>query len=280
MKVVLFCGGFGLRMRDESENTPKPMAQVGYRPILWHIMKYYAYYGHKDFILCLGYKADVIKDYFINYKEHVTNDFVLSNGHQMELLSHDIQDWTVTFVDTGLHANIGERLMAVRSYLKGEERFLANYADGCTSLPLPEIIDFSEKKDMVGTFVSVKPTQSFHVVRTKPDGRVASIEDATGSGMRINGGYFVFKQEIFDYMRPGEELVLQPFDRLMEDDELYAYPYEGFWACMDTFKEKQMLNDMYRNGDAPWAVWESGDRVKRSVESKTARPNGHEGVHA
>jgi glucose-1-phosphate cytidylyltransferase len=126
----------------------------------------------------------------------------------------------------------------------------------------------------------VKPTQSFHVVRTKPDGRVVSIEDATGSGMRINGGYFVFKQEIFDYMRPGEELVLQPFDRLMEDDELYAYPYEGFWACMDTFKEKQMLNDMYRNGDAPWAVWENGDRVKHSVESKTARPNGHEGVHA
>lgn len=266
MKVVLFCGGFGLRMRDGDENTPKPMARVGYRPILWHLMKYYAHYGHKDFILCLGYKADAIKEYFINYQEHVTNDFVLSNGGQMELLSRDIQDWTITFVDTGLHANIGERLMAVRPHLEGEERFLANYADGCTALPLPDIIEFSREKDKIATFVSVKPTQSFHVVRTEPGGRVTRIEDATDSGMRINGGYFVFKQELFDYMEAGEELVLEPFDRLMAADELYAYEYDGFWACMDTFKEKQLLNDMYKQGRAPWAVWEQPSLS--SVESE------------
>src|SRR5215471_8954268 len=142
MKVVLFCGGLGTRLKDLSENVPKPMVNIGYRPILWHLMKYYAYYGHKDFILCLGYKADVIKQFFLNYEEWISNDFTLSQGGtQLTLANNDIADWNITFVDTGLHTNIGQRLVAVRKYLEGEDVFLANYSDGLTDLDLRQMID-------------------------------------------------------------------------------------------------------------------------------------------
>lgn len=196
MKVVLFCGGFGTRMRDYSETIPKPLVNIGYRPILWHVMKYYAHYGHKDFILCLGYKADVIKNYFLNYDECLSNDFVLSNGcKDLQLLSNDIHDWQITFVDTGLTSNIGQRLKAVEKYLEGEEVFLANYSDGLTDLYLPGLIDFSLRHDKVASFLCVKPNQSFHFVSTGEDGLVSNIEDVKQSDIWINGGYFVFKRK-------------------------------------------------------------------------------------
>src|SRR3954454_5426031 len=167
MKVVLFCGGQGLRLRDYSENTPKPMVPIGYRPILWHLMKYYAHYGHKDFILCLGHKADVIKDYFLHYDECVTNDFVLRGGKRdPQLLSTDIDSWSITFVDTGIESNIGQRLMRVREHLAGEERVLANYRHNLCDIDLPTLIDHHRQSDKVASFVSVSPSQSFHVVRS------------------------------------------------------------------------------------------------------------------
>jgi glucose-1-phosphate cytidylyltransferase len=256
MKVVLFCGGFGTRLRDYSEAIPKPMVPVGYRPILWHVMKYYAHYGHTDFILCLGYRADAIKQYFLNYDECLSNDFTLSQGgRQVDLANSDISDWQINFVDTGTRSNIGERLMAVRPYLDGEEAFLANYADNLTDLPLPELIDFFHTHSPIGLFAAVRPTQTFHVVKTGDDGHVHSIVDVGRSDMWINGGYFVLSAELFKYMEKGDELVIQPFQRLIAQGRLMAYKYEGFWACMDTFKDKQELDERYARGDANWEVW-------------------------
>lgn len=264
MKVVLFCGGLGMRLREYSESIPKPMVNIGYRPILWHVMKYYAYYGHKDFILCLGYKADVIKNYFLNYDECLSNDFILSQGgKKLELLNSDIQDWRITFVDTGLTSNIGQRLKAVEGYLEGEETFLANYSDGLTDLPLPRLIDHLYEHQKTACFLCVRPTQSFHVVSMKNNGIVGAIQHVVHSNMWINGGYFVFRKEFFEHINEGEELVQEPFSRLIEKEELMAYKYEGFWACLDTFKDKQRLDDLYARGEAPWEVWKSFPRDSR-----------------
>ena len=257
MKIVLFCGGLGMRLRDYSETIPKPMVPVGYRPILWHLMRYYAHYGHKDFILALGYKADAIKQYFLNYDETISNDFVMAQGgRKIELLASDIQDWTITFVDTGLSSNIGQRLKAVQPFLRDEEIFLANYSDGLSDLPLPDMIDFfNAREDAVAAFAGVTPTSSFHLVKVLDGGKVENIRHVRDVGMRVNGGFFVFRQEIFDWMRDGEELVQEPFQRLAAAGRLFAYEYDGFWACMDTFKEKQLLEDIYARGHTPWEVW-------------------------
>jgi glucose-1-phosphate cytidylyltransferase len=263
VKVVLFCGGLGLRLREHSERVPKPMVPIGYRPILWHVMKYYAHFGHKDFVLCLGYKADVVKEYFLNYNEALSNDFVLDgNGHdggptsRVELLSSDIHDWRITFADTGLHANIGQRLKAVQRYVAGEEVFLANYGDVLTDAPLPELVDDFLKRDKVAAFISVKPTYTFHVVTAHEDGVVERIDDVRVSDIWINGGYMILRKEIFDCIGDGEELVQEPFQRLIKQDLLIAYRYEGFWAPMDTLKDQQQLESLHETGRPPWAVWQ------------------------
>ena len=256
MKVVLFCGGQGLRLREFSENVPKPMVPIGYRPVMWHLMKYYAHYGHKDFILCLGHKADYIKKYFLQYEESLSNDFVLKNGgKQLEMLSTDIDSWSITFVDTGVEANIGQRLLAVREHLRGEETFLANYSDNLTDAPLPDMVDHLHRRGAVASFLSVLPSQTFHIVKADEGGAVRQILPVKDSGIWLNGGFFVLKQEIFDHVRDGEELVLDPFERLIRKNLLTTYKYPGFWACMDTFKEKQVLEDVWLKGKAPWEVW-------------------------
>jgi glucose-1-phosphate cytidylyltransferase len=256
MKVVLFCGGLGMRLREHSERVPKPMVNIGYRPILWHVMKYYAHYGHKDFILCLGWKADVIKHYFLNYNECVSNDFVLSEGgSRVDLLNSDIHDWSITFVDTGVASSIGQRLKAVEPHVRGEEVFLANYTDGLTDAPLPELIDCLYRNDAVAALLSVKPSQSFHAVATNEGEEIVAMEPIAEADVWMNGGFFVLRPEIFDYMEEGDELVAQPFRRLIRQRLLCTVKYDGFWGCMDTFKEKQDLDDMYANGNAPWEVW-------------------------
>jgi glucose-1-phosphate cytidylyltransferase len=256
MKVVLFCGGLGTRLRDYSENIPKPLVPLGYRPIIWHVMKYYAHYGNADFILCLGHKGDEIKNYFLTYNECVSNDFVLSGGAKhIELLHKDIDNWRITFVDTGLSSNIGQRLKAVQPYLKDEPLFLANYSDGLTDFPLPALIEEFEAGKAIGMFLSVRPHYSGHFVRCAPDGRVLSIEDVVKANAWINGGYFVFSNEIFNYIQPGEELVEKPFERLIEKGRLFTRPYEGFWRGMDTFKDLQALENLLSSGIAPWQVW-------------------------
>lgn len=259
MKVVLFCGGLGMRLREFSESIPKPMVPIGYRPILWQVMKYYAHFGHNEFILCLGAKSDVIKDYFLNYSECVSNDFVLSSGgSQINLLNRDIHDWKITFVDTGASANIGQRLKAVQNHLAGEEVFLANYADGLTDLPLPKVIDYFHASQAIAVFVSVKPPQSWHAVSMDAEGVVQKVRIVNEADVWMNGGYFVLGREIFDHLKDGEDLVGEPFQRLIDRKKLCAFKYEGFWGCMDTFKEKQRLDDMYARGETPWEVWKHG----------------------
>jgi glucose-1-phosphate cytidylyltransferase len=257
MKVVLFCGGLGTRLREFTGEIPKPMVNIGYRPILWHLMKYYAHFGHRDFILCLGYKADVIKKFFLHYEEWVSNDFTLSHGGKtLTLENNDIEDWNITFVDTGLHANIGQRLSAVRKYLDGDDMFLANYADGLTDMDLTRMIDVFRASHKIASFVAVPPSQSFHMVDLEPNGDVASLRSVGQSDLLINGGFFVLRREIFDYLEPGEELVLEPFARLIKERKLLGYRYERFW-CMDTFKEQQQLTDLYNSGVAPWELWKT-----------------------
>ena len=255
MKVVLFCGGLGLRLREYSDSMPKPLVPVGPQPVLWNVMRYYAHYGHKDFILCLGHQGEAIKRFFLGYNEAIANDFTMSEGGAaIDLHQSDIHDWKITFVDTGLRSNIGERLKRVQEHLKGEDIFLANYSDGLSDLPLDDYLSFARQHDKVGCFVSVSPSTSFHVVESNTSGLVKNISPSSES-TRINCGYFVFKQEIFDHMEQGDELVVEPFHRLIDKKQLVTYEYDGFWECMDTFKDKQQLDDMHARGDTPWAVW-------------------------
>ncbi len=270
MKVVLFCGGLGLRIRD-AEDVPKPMVHIGYRPVLWHVMKYYAHFGHKDFILCLGYRADAIKKYFLDYNECASNDFVLSGGgKKVELFNSDIDDWRITFADTGVNSNIGQRLKAVEKHLDGEEVFLANYSDGLSDLNLPEQLQHFRQEDKVASFLCVRPNLSYHMVALGggKESLVSGIHPINNGSVRINGGYFIFKNRIFDYIGSGEELVIEPFSRLISEEQLIGYQFDGFWAGMDTFKDKQQLEGLYSSGAAPWEVWKTGNALKASKDER------------
>ena len=259
MKVVIFCGGLGLRLREASPRIPKPMIPIGNRPILIHLMKYYATHGHTDFILCLGYKAEVFKEYFLNYNEALVNDFVLSDGGQtVEVLQHDIAKWRITFLDTGLRATVGQRLKAVEAHLGDDEAFLANYGDGLTDVPLPEMISQLAASGKTASFLCVRPTYSTHVVSLGQDDSVKRIDAMDQAGIWINGGFFVFRREIFNYLGEGEDLVEQPFQRLISKEQLLAHRYEGFWQPMDTLKDKQNLETLFESGNPPWAIWERG----------------------
>lgn len=270
MKVVLFCGGLGTRLRDYGENIPKPLVPIGYRPVLWHVMKYYAHYGFKDFILCLGYRADKIKEYFLTYQECLSNDFSLSNGGKsIELKSSDIHDWNITFVDTGLHTNVGGRLKRVKPYLDGEECFLANYSDGLTDYPLPKMIELFKASGNVGAFLCAPPSQSFHIVQLDDGNQVSNIQPVREAGILVNCGFFMFRKEIFDYIKPGEDLVEEPFRRLIQAKQLMAIPARRFYA-MDTFKEQQELTDMYAKGEAPWEVWKASGEDETGLGEKVA----------
>lgn len=259
MKVVLFCGGPGLRLPEHGAPVPKPMVPLGYRPVLWHAMRYYAYFGWDDFILCLGERADLIKEYFLHYEEALSNDFVLSGGGaSVELLSSDITNWRITFADTGIDATIGERLLTVRHHLEGEDIFLANYADAVTDAPMDQLVaDFRGRRE-IAALMAVRPSYSFHVVEDDARGRVSALRDVEASDLWINGGYYMFRPGIFDYLRPGEELVDGPLQRLVEDGLLVAYRYDGFHTSVDTLKDLQQLQAMSATGRPPWAIWMAG----------------------
>lgn len=256
MKVVLFCGGLGTRLREHSDTIPKPLVNIGHRPILWHLMRYYAHFGHKDFVLCLGYRGDLIREYFLNYNECMSNDFVLSDdGKKVELLTRDLDDWRITFVDTGLHSNIGRRLQRVRKYLAGEEVFLANYGDGLSDLPLDRHIADFQRRGVTASFVAVPTAHSFHGVQSDDAGIVTGFGPMRDSDFSINAGFFCLSQDIFDHMEEGDELVEKPFQRLIARRKLAVFRYQGFWQSMDTFKDKLMFDSMDGRGDCPWMVW-------------------------
>jgi glucose-1-phosphate cytidylyltransferase len=257
MKVVLFCGGAGMRLRGYSEDVPKPMVTIGSRPVLWHVMKYYAHFGHKDFLLCLGYKANAIKNYFLEYEESVSNDFVFSDGgRKLDFMQRDIDDWKITFIDTGMRSTIADRLRLVEPHLNGDEMFLANYSDGLTDFPLPKMIDEFSKRDSYASFLSVQPrTSSLDAVNLTDEGCVRDIKTMKDSGIWVNGGYFVLRKEVFRYINPGEELIYEPFQRMIKEGKVWSQRYPGFWQCMDTFRDKQILDELEASGSAPWCLW-------------------------
>jgi glucose-1-phosphate cytidylyltransferase len=239
------------------------MMPIGSRPVLWHIMRYYAHFGHTEFILCLGYGAKSVKDYFLEYRETESNDFILSKGGaDVELLGSDISDWRMTFVDTGLNTAIGERLRRVRPYLEDDEVFLANYGDVLTDAPMDRIVGDFLAADAAGTLLAVPPQDSFHVVRIADGGSVTGFQPAGEMNLRINGGYFVLRPEIFDYLDEGEDLVMDACRRAADAGRLRAVPYDGFWAPMDTLKERATLEELWRTGRAPWSVWRETTPVR------------------
>jgi glucose-1-phosphate cytidylyltransferase len=270
MKVVLFCGGMGTRLREYSDDLPKPLVPIGHQPIIWHLMRYYAHFGHKDFILCLGYKAQKIKEFFLNYNANIAGDFTLSKGKaQLSSQETDVPDWNITFVDTGLKANVGMRLMLAKKYLEGEEMFLANYADGLTNLDMNKMIGEFKATNNVAAFVCSAPSQSFHVVTLDEKRSVKQVTYVREAGIIVNAGFFVLRKQIFDHMEFGDELVIQPFKRLIDRNQLLGYRHDEYWA-MDTFKEQQELTDMYNAGNAPWEVWKRGDVAEEMAASQRA----------
>lgn len=253
MKVVLFCGGMGTRLREHSDVMPKPLVSIGPRPILWHIMSHYAEYGHTDFIVCLGYLGDQIKEYFFNYDPYMIDDVTLSRGKKFKQTEQsDVKDWTITFVETGLHSNIGERLQRVQKYLRGEPQFLANYADQLSDLNISSYVQAFERTGATAGFLSVKPPSSFHAVHTDEKGLVTGLVSMAESDQWLNGGFFALKQEVFDYIEPGNELVEEPFRRLASRSKLWTKRHEGFWRPMDTFKDKIAYDRMWSAEDTPW----------------------------
>jgi glucose-1-phosphate cytidylyltransferase len=270
MKVVLFCGGFGLRMREASDQVPKALIPVGQEPIILHIMKYFAHYGHREFILCLGYQGNVIKSFFQDGDNEVVDKLVMGRGDWApDELRREARDWQITFVETGLEANIGGRLRAVQQYIGRDELFLANYSDTLTDAPLPAMIAGVREQEALASFLAVRPTYTFHVAMFEKGHRVRDIQSVNEADIWINGGYFVLRREIFDYMRPGEELVEEPFRRVLAQNRLLGYKHRGFWAPMDTLKDRQNLNALFETGERPWAVWE---RMLSPVLPDTAIP--------
>lgn len=267
MKVVLFCGGYGMRMRTGlSDNVPKPMHPVGPRPLLWHVMRYYAHFGHKEFVLCLGYGGHHIKDFFLNYEETTSNDFVLQGG-EVKLLSSDISDWSITFVNTGLESAIGERLRRVRDLVKDDEMFLANYADVLTDAPLDHMVETFAASDAGASMMVVPPQSSFHCVELPSD--VADFSDQRAqqvmpvSRMPLweNAGYFILRPEVFDHLPENGDLVEDACGAFAQQGRLMTQPYRGFWRPADTVKERAALEAMYVSGVRPWALWDrSNDR--------------------
>lgn len=256
MKVVLFCGGLGMRMRADNQSLPKPMMPIGARPVLWHVMRYYAHFGHTDFILCLGHGAEAVKEYFLKYEETASNDFVLAKGGQeIRMLGSDISEWTITFVDTGMGTAIGERLRRVRPYLEDDDIFLANYGDVLTDAPMDRLVDEFAATDAVGQMLAVQPQDSFHVIAMDGDDMVTGLTPVADMPFPINGGYFVLRQAIFDYLEEGDDLVMDGCVRAAADGRMRAVRHDGFWAPMDTLKERAALEEQYRNGTCPWALW-------------------------
>jgi glucose-1-phosphate cytidylyltransferase len=262
MKVVLFCGGLGMRMREGPASAPKPMNMIGDRPLLWHVMRYYAHFGHTDFVLCLGYGAAAVKEYFVRYDETQSNDFTLqAGGRTIKLHSTDITDWNIAFIDTGLRSSIGERLMRVRHLVDQDEMFLANYADTLTDAPLDGLIDrFAQAPEAVASMLAVPPVSTHHVVEIGEDSRVTGVRAVTELMQYENGGYFVLRPGIFDVLREGEDMVPQAFTRLVPDGRLMAQRYHGFWRAADTFKDRAELEDMFHRGQCPWMLWDANRR--------------------
>lgn len=259
MKVVILCGGQGTRIRDVADNIPKPMIPIGRYPILWHIMKYYASFGHQDFVLCLGYKNQIIKDFFLNYEAH-TKDFTITLGKRDEIefhTAHDESNWRVTLADTGLDAMTGARIARIRKYADNEN-FMLTYGDGVGDVNIEALLKFHNSHGRALTVTGVRPPGRFGELMHSPEGQVTEFnEKPQATGGRISGGFFVCSKKIFDYLENREDLVFEqePMRRLVGDGQLMVFEHDGFWQPMDTSREYQLLNTLYEQGKAPWVKW-------------------------
>jgi glucose-1-phosphate cytidylyltransferase len=258
LKVVILCGGFGTRLHQETEIRPKPMVEIGGRPILWHIMKTFAHYGHKEFVLCLGYKGESIKNYFLNYNE-INNDFTidLSNGNLDIHDNRDDTDWKITLVNTGLNTMTGARVKRVEQFVDGD-LFMLTYGDGVTDIDINKLIEFHKSQNKIGTVTGVSPPSRYGELAIAEDKVVSFREKPQSNESFISGGYFVFRPEFFKYLREDEDCVLEqdPLERLAADGELAVYAYKGFWQCMDTYRDFLYLNELWDQGQAKWQVWQ------------------------
>ena len=258
MKVVILAGGYGTRISEESHLKPKPMIEIGEKPILWHIMKEYSHYNFNDFIICCGYKQHVIKEWFADYylfNSDVTFDF--TNDNRMTVHNNVSEPWKVTLVDTGLNTMTGGRIKRVQKYI-GNETFMLTYGDGVSNIDLCELLQYHQKHGKIATLTSVTVGQRFGVLDITPEGRVAQLrEKETGDGSRVNAGYMVLNPEIFNYIA-GDSSVLEKdvLDQLVEEKQLQAYNFDGYWQCMDTKREKDKLDKVWEEGKAPWKTWE------------------------
>ncbi len=258
MKVVILCGGRGTRLREETELRPKPLVEIGNRPILWHIMKSYSHYGFKDFLLCLGYKGDMIKDYFLNY-EAMNNDFTINLGNRNNIAFHNAhleKDWNVTLVNTGDHTQTGARIKKIEEYID-TDTFMVTYGDGVGNINIKELLNFHQEKGSIGTLTGVHPSSRFGELLIKGKNIVEFNEKPLVSQGFINGGFFVFNKQFFRYLDNDENCALEhgPLVKLSADGQLSVYQHDGFWQCMDTQRELDILNDLWKQGKAPWKVW-------------------------
>jgi glucose-1-phosphate cytidylyltransferase len=252
LKVVIFCGGQGLRIREVADDVPKPLVCVGGEPVLVHLMRYYAHYGYRDFVLCVGYRSELIRRYFSSQDGARWS----TQSNQLILRSAPPAPWRITFVDSGLEASIGQRLLAAREVLADDQVFLANYADGLTDLHLPSYVDRAIATGATATFLAVRPNLTYHFVESEPGGRVVRM-GPIASQLWINGGYFVLRRQLFDVLRDGEDLVEEPFRRLLQAGQLRVHQHHGFYASLDTLKDKVMLDSLVATGQAPWQMWRS-----------------------
>lgn len=261
MKVVILCGGKGTRIRDVSDQIPKPMIPVGPYPILWHIMRGYAAEGFKDFVLCLGHKGSVIKDFFLNYREMVstfTIDYA-NGGAITHENGHDPIDWRVTLAETGEDTMTGSRVKRVHRYVGDDDTFLLTYGDGVSDVEIRRAVDFHHRHGRVMTVCGVRPPGRFGEIECEGDGRILEFnEKPQATGGRISGGFFVCNRRLFDYLdgeRVDEVLETEPMRRLAQDGQLMMHAHDGFWQCMDTYRDYAFLNDLYNSGKAPWVKW-------------------------
>ncbi len=256
MKVLILAGGFGSRLSEETDVRPKPMAEIGGRPILWHIMKIYSHYGFNDFIILLGYKGYYIKEYFANYFLHQSDVTIDLASNNMEVHNNASEPWKVTLLDTGLHTMTGGRIRRAKDFV-GNNPFLLTYGDGVANINLPQLISFHKQHGKSITMTAVQPEGRFGALKTDGNSKVlAFAEKPRGDGSWINGGFFVCEPNIFDYIT-GDETVFEqePLEKLATAGELYNYRHEGFWKCMDTLRDKIKLNEMWDSGDAKWKIW-------------------------
>lgn len=254
-KVVILCGGKGTRLREETENKPKPLVNVGRMPILWHIMKHYAYYGFNDFILCLGYKGELIKDYFLDYKYRRWDIQInLKDGTKSIIQDDTVEDWNITFADTGLETNTGGRIKKIEKYIE-EEYFFVTYGDGLSDVNLKDLECFFLQQGKTGVITGVRPHSKYGLIEVDPDGTITRFKEKPLLDSFINGGFCVFNRSIFKYMDENCVLEQDVFEQLVSLRQLALYKYKGFWKCMDTFKDYQELNEMWYSGNSPWKVY-------------------------